>query len=73
MSASNLDSSHYNIAMEMRDVENTQQNVESSPSKVCLFFFLYVAVPHIARQCVDVLYLYIFVGVQKAVGSKPRN
>ena len=35
-SASNLDSSHYNIALEMKDVENTQQNVESSPSKVCL-------------------------------------
>jgi hypothetical protein len=34
-SASNLDSSQYNIALEMRDVENTQQNVASSPSKVC--------------------------------------
>jgi hypothetical protein len=33
-SASNLDSSQYNIALEMRDVENTQQNVASSPSKV---------------------------------------
>ena len=32
-SASNLDSAQYNIAFEMRDVENTQQNVESSPSK----------------------------------------
>ncbi|KAI8102924.1 hypothetical protein M9434_005716 [Picochlorum sp. BPE23] len=32
-SASNLDSSQYNIALEMRDVENTQQNVASSPSK----------------------------------------
>jgi cell division cycle protein 20 (cofactor of APC complex) len=32
-SSSNLDSAQYNIAFEMRDVENTQQNVESSPSK----------------------------------------